>query len=103
MTAGLGTQEKIEEFKQDIDDYSGILLESLADRLAEAFAERMHERVRRELWGYAPDEHLDGRQLIKEQYARDPAGARLSGEPRPHREAGPVGPARRRRPTPAWS
>jgi 5-methyltetrahydrofolate--homocysteine methyltransferase len=68
VTAGVGTQEKIQEFKQDIDDYSGILLESLADRLAEAFAERMHERVRRELWGYAPDEHLDGRQLIKEQY-----------------------------------
>ncbi|HEY3529126.1 MAG TPA: methionine synthase, partial [Nocardioides sp.] len=69
VTAGLGSQEKILEFKQDLDDYSGILLESLADRLAEAFAERMHERVRRELWGYAPDEHLDNRQLIKEQYA----------------------------------
>jgi 5-methyltetrahydrofolate--homocysteine methyltransferase len=69
VTAGVGSQEKILEFKQDLDDYSGILLESLADRLAEAFAERMHERVRRELWGYAPDEHLDNRQLIKEQYA----------------------------------
>jgi 5-methyltetrahydrofolate--homocysteine methyltransferase len=68
VTAGVGTQEKIAEFKQDLDDYSGILLESLADRLAEAFAERMHERVRRELWGYAPDEHLDNRELIKEQY-----------------------------------
>ena len=53
----------------DLDDYSGILLESLADRLAEAFAERLHERVRREVWGYAPDEHLDQRQLLKEQYA----------------------------------
>jgi 5-methyltetrahydrofolate--homocysteine methyltransferase len=69
VTAGVGIQEKIQEFKQDLDDYSGILLESLADRLAEAFAERMHERVRRELWGYAPDEHLDNRQLVKEQYA----------------------------------
>jgi 5-methyltetrahydrofolate--homocysteine methyltransferase len=69
VTAGLGSHEKIMEFKQDLDDYSGILLESLADRLAEAFAERLHERVRRELWGYAPDEHLDNRQLIKEQYA----------------------------------
>jgi 5-methyltetrahydrofolate--homocysteine methyltransferase len=57
------------EFKAALDDYSGILLESLGDRLAEAFAERMHERVRRELWGYAPDEHLDNRQLVKEQYA----------------------------------
>ncbi len=69
VTAGLGTHERIEQFKAEIDDYSGILLESLADRLAEAFAERLHERVRRELWGYAPDEHLDQRQLLKEQYA----------------------------------
>jgi 5-methyltetrahydrofolate--homocysteine methyltransferase len=69
VTAGLGSHEKIAEFKEDLDDYSGILIESLGDRLAEAFAERMHERVRRELWGYAPDEHLDNRQLIKEQYA----------------------------------
>jgi 5-methyltetrahydrofolate--homocysteine methyltransferase len=69
VTAGLGTAERIERFKAEIDDYSGILLESLADRLAEAFAERMHERVRRELWGYAPDEHLDQRELLKEQYA----------------------------------
>ncbi|WP_414691029.1 methionine synthase [Nocardioides sp.] len=68
VTAGIGSQDRIEEFKKELDDYSGILLESLADRLAEAFAERMHERIRRELWGYAPDEHLDNRQLIKEQY-----------------------------------
>ena len=68
VTAGFGTQERIAQFKAEIDDYSGILLESLADRLAEAFAERMHERVRREMWGYAPDEHLDQRQLLKEQY-----------------------------------
>jgi 5-methyltetrahydrofolate--homocysteine methyltransferase len=69
VTAGLGAQDKISEFKRDLDDYSAILLESLADRLAEAFAERLHERVRREVWGYAPDEHLDSRELIKEQYA----------------------------------
>jgi 5-methyltetrahydrofolate--homocysteine methyltransferase len=69
VTAGLGSEEKIKEFKADLDDYSAILLESIADRLAEAFAERMHERVRREFWGYAPDEHLDNRALIKEQYA----------------------------------
>jgi 5-methyltetrahydrofolate--homocysteine methyltransferase len=69
VTAGIGTHERIERFKAEVDDYSGILLESLADRLAEAFAERMHERVRRELWGYAPDEHLDNHQLLKEQYA----------------------------------
>jgi 5-methyltetrahydrofolate--homocysteine methyltransferase len=69
VTAGIGTHERIEKFKAEVDDYSGILLESLADRLAEAFAERLHERVRRELWGYAPDEHLDNHQLLKEQYA----------------------------------
>jgi 5-methyltetrahydrofolate--homocysteine methyltransferase len=69
VTAGLGAQDRIAEFRHDLDDYSGILLESLTDRLAEAFAERLHERVRRELWGYAPDEHLDNRQLLKEQYA----------------------------------
>jgi 5-methyltetrahydrofolate--homocysteine methyltransferase len=69
VTAGLGAQEKIQEFKAALDDYSAILLESLADRLAEAFAERLHERVRKELWGYAPDEHLDSAGLLKEQYA----------------------------------
>jgi 5-methyltetrahydrofolate--homocysteine methyltransferase len=68
VTAGLGTREKIEEFKADHDDYSAILLESLADRLAEAFAERLHERVRRELWGYASGEDLDNDALIKERY-----------------------------------
>ena len=69
VTAGLGSGEKVAEFKAALDDYNAILLESLADRLAEAFAERMHEKVRRELWGYAPDEHLDNQALIKEQYA----------------------------------
>ena len=56
----------------------------------------MHERVRRELWGYAPDEHLDNRQLIKEQYAGIRPAPGLPRQPRPHREAGPLGPARRR-------
>jgi 5-methyltetrahydrofolate--homocysteine methyltransferase len=68
VTAGLGTAEKIAEFKAALDDYSAILLESLADRLAEAFAERMHERVRTEYWGYQPDESLDNESLIKEKY-----------------------------------
>jgi 5-methyltetrahydrofolate--homocysteine methyltransferase len=68
VTAGLGSGAKIAEFKEQLDDYSAILLESLADRLAEAFAERLHERVRRELWGYAPDEQLDNVGLIKERY-----------------------------------
>jgi len=68
VTAGLGITEKIMEFKAALDDYSAILLESLADRLAEAFAERLHERVRTEFWAYQPDEKLDNESLIKEQY-----------------------------------
>ncbi len=68
VTAGLGSAEKVKEFKAELDDYSAILLESLADRLAEAFAERMHERVRKEFWGYQPDEDLDNDALIKESY-----------------------------------
>jgi 5-methyltetrahydrofolate--homocysteine methyltransferase len=69
VTAGLGAAAKITEFKAALDDYSAILLESLADRLAEAFAERMHQRVRTEFWGYASDEMLDNDALIKERYA----------------------------------
>jgi 5-methyltetrahydrofolate--homocysteine methyltransferase len=68
VTAGLGSQAKIAVFKADIDDYSAILLESLADRLAEAFAERLHERVRKEFWGYAETEELDSEALIGERY-----------------------------------
>jgi 5-methyltetrahydrofolate--homocysteine methyltransferase len=68
VTAGLGITAKIEEFKAALDDYSAILLESLADRLAEAFAERLHERVRKEFWGYQPDEDLDDESLRKEHY-----------------------------------
>jgi len=68
VTAGLGIAEKIAEFKAALDDYSAILLESLADRLAEAFAERLHERVRTDFWGYAPDESLGNESLIKESY-----------------------------------
>ena len=68
VTAGLDGHDKIVEFKAAHDDYSAILLESLADRLAEAFAERMHQRVREEFWGYQPDEHLDQDALIGERY-----------------------------------
>ena len=68
VTAGLGSSDKVAEFKAANDDYSAILLESLADRLAEAFAERMHQRVREEFWGYQPDEHLDNDALIGEKY-----------------------------------
>ncbi|MGE0057068.1 MAG: methionine synthase [Dehalococcoidia bacterium] len=68
VTAGIGIDEHIARFEAVHDDYSAIMLKALADRLAEAFAERMHELVRREHWGYAPDECLDNDALIKEQY-----------------------------------
>jgi 5-methyltetrahydrofolate--homocysteine methyltransferase len=68
VTAGLGSEDKIAEFKAALDDYDAILLESLADRLAEAFAERLHQRIRKELWGYAPDERFENTELIKERY-----------------------------------
>jgi 5-methyltetrahydrofolate--homocysteine methyltransferase len=68
VTAGLGSQDRVMQFKKELDDYSAILLESLADRLAEAFAERMHQRVRLELWGHASEENLDHDDLIAEKY-----------------------------------
>ncbi|PPE75214.1 methionine synthase [Solimonas fluminis] len=69
VTAGIGCAERVAAFKKANDDYSAIMLESLADRLAEAFAERLHQRVRKEFWGYVPDEHLDNQSLIQEKYA----------------------------------
>jgi len=68
VTAGHGIEEHLARFKADHDDYSDILLKALADRLAEAFAERLHHHVRTVLWGYAPDEQLTNEALIKEQY-----------------------------------
>ncbi|WP_269302318.1 methionine synthase [Aeromicrobium sp. HA] len=68
VTAGLGSTERVTAFKAELDDYSAIMVEALADRLAEAFAERLHERVRTELWGYSPDEKLSNTELIKEKY-----------------------------------
>ena len=59
VTAGLGIERKIEEFEAIHDDYQSILLKALADRLAEAFTEHLHQRVRREFWGYAADESLE--------------------------------------------
>jgi 5-methyltetrahydrofolate--homocysteine methyltransferase len=69
VTAGIGEDIIADRFKHANDDYSSILCKALADRLAEAFAERMHARVRREFWGYAPDEKLKPDELILEQYA----------------------------------
>ena len=68
VTAGLGVEKKERQFTDDHDDYSAIMLKALADRLAEAFAERLHQRVRTELWGYAPDEALGLTELIAEKY-----------------------------------
>jgi 5-methyltetrahydrofolate--homocysteine methyltransferase len=68
VTAGLGEDDVADRFKQANDDYSSILVKALADRLAEAFAERLHQRVRREFWGYATDEALSAEDLIAEKY-----------------------------------
>lgn len=68
VTAGIGIEQWVTKFEQDHDDYQAILLKSLADRLAEAFAERMHMRVRREFWGYASSESLENKELIQEKY-----------------------------------
>ncbi len=68
VTAGLGVEKKEKQFTDDLDDYSAIMLKALADRLAEAFAERLHQRVRTELWGYAADEQLSNEGLIAEKY-----------------------------------
>jgi len=68
VTAGGGIDERVARFEACHDDYSAIMLKALADRLAEAFAEHLHARVRREFWGYAPDEQLDNDALIEETY-----------------------------------
>jgi len=68
VTTGIGIEEKLEQFEQDHDDYSSIMLKALADRLAEAFAEYMHQLVRKDFWGYAEDEVLDSNELINEAY-----------------------------------
>jgi len=68
VTAGIGIESMIEKFEKDHDDYNSIMVKAVADRLAEAFAELMHAKIRRELWGYAKGEALDNDSLIKEKY-----------------------------------
>jgi 5-methyltetrahydrofolate--homocysteine methyltransferase len=68
VTAGIGIDPHVARFEADHDDYNAIMLKALADRLAEAFAERLHQRVRKEFWGYAADETLDNDALIDEKY-----------------------------------
>jgi 5-methyltetrahydrofolate--homocysteine methyltransferase len=69
VTAGLGEEAQSKRFEESGDDYNAILFKALCDRLAEAFAEHLHQRVRREYWGYAPDENFAGEDLIAEKYA----------------------------------
>lgn len=88
VTAGIGEDAVADHFKKANDDYSSILCKALADRLAEAFAERMHARVRREFWAYAPDEKLSNEELILEKYQ----GIR----PAPAIQRNPTTPRRRR-------
>jgi 5-methyltetrahydrofolate--homocysteine methyltransferase len=68
VTAGIGLDEKVREFEARHDDYGAIMVKALADRLAEALAERMHERARREFWGYAPEERFATDDLVREKY-----------------------------------
>jgi len=68
VTTGHGLDELVKEFEKQHDDYNAIMAKVLADRLAEALTERMHQRVRKEFWGYSPDENLDSEELIKEKY-----------------------------------
>ena len=68
VTTGFGTQELAEQFEKDLDDYNSIMIKALADRLVEAFAEYLHEQVRKDHWGYASDEKLTNSELIKENY-----------------------------------
>lgn len=68
VTTGIGIEDMIKMFEKDHDDYNVIMVKALADRLAEAFAELMHEKVRREIWGYAPDEDFNCQELIRERY-----------------------------------
>ncbi len=68
VTTGFGVDEKALEFEKDLDDYNSILIKALGDRFAEAFAEYLHLKIRKEIWGYASDESLSNQDLIKEEY-----------------------------------
>ena len=83
VTAGIGVDKKEKYFLDDLDDYSAIMLKALADRMAEAFAECLHHRVRTDLWGYAAQESLSNVDLIAEKYQGHTPGARLPRVPRP--------------------
>ena len=90
VTAGLGIEKKLAEFEAKKDDYSAIMLKALADRLAEAFAEWLHAKVRREFWGYAADEALDNPRADPRGVPRHTPGARLPGVSRSRGEGAAV-------------
>ncbi|QDV51149.1 methionine synthase [Gimesia fumaroli] len=69
VTAGIGAEELAKAYEAEHDDYNSIMVKALADRLAEAFAEHLHKRVRKEYWGYVPEEEMDNEALIKEEYS----------------------------------
>jgi len=69
VTAGIGIEKWVKHYEDDLDDYSSFMLKILADRFAEAFAERLHERVRKEFWGYAIDENIPVSEMLREEYA----------------------------------
>ena len=94
VTAGIGADALVARFEKELDDYQAILVKALADRLAEAFAEWLHARARRE-WGYGQHEATLARGSARRALPRHPAGVRLPGVPRPQREAAPLRPARR--------
>ena len=68
VTTGFGTDELAQKYEAEHDDYNAIMVKALADRLAEAFAEYLHKKVRTEIWGYSSDEHLENEDLISEKY-----------------------------------
>lgn len=68
VTGGIGERELADEYKANGDDYNAIMIQAVADRLAEAFAEYLHEKVRKEIWGYSPNETLSNDDLIREKY-----------------------------------
>ena len=68
VTAGIGIEKLVEKYEKDHDDYNSILIKAIADRLAEAFAEYLHKKVRTEIWGYSEQENLENEDLISEKY-----------------------------------
>lgn len=80
VTGGIGERELADQYKAQGDDYNAIMIQAVADRLAEAFAEYLHEKVRKEIWGYASDEKLSNDELIREnirEFVRHPVTQRV--------------------------